>query len=441
MKLAFLSAGRTSNIRYDNPLMPALWGAGAIVLFILLFVIWGYAAPLSSAAIAEGSLQVQARRQSVEHPYGGVISRLLVMEGQRVVQGQSLIELDGTDARAKLDIANAEVVALLAEQARLVCERDDQGPECLDAFANANSQRRGMEEAIANERAVMLARGLQYEAEKGMLTSNVAQLWEKISGLTAQIQGLSAQEASLEEELKGARKLLESGFTPRTRVHELERLAAQILADKGSRIADMAGAKQAISEAELAVAKLDRERITALANQIRQTQSALAGAIPKLEAAQDVVNRTTIKSPVSGSIVDLSVFTEGGVIQPGARLMDIVPDDNPIIVEARLPLSDINYVEPGQEVDVQLVGIPRNERPQIRGEIISVSADKITDPNSGASYFALRARLNPDDLSDLRVRLQPGMPAEVIVTTKSRTLAAYLLGPLLDEVGHAFREQ
>ncbi|TWG89835.1 epimerase transport system membrane fusion protein [Mesorhizobium sp. J18] len=429
------------NIPYDNPLKPASLGLSAIFLFILLFVIWGYAAPLASAAIAEGSLQVQAQRQAVQHPYGGVISRLLVMEGQHVERGQPLVELDGTEARANLEIANAEVVALLAEQARLICERENAGPECLDRFEAENLHRSGIEEAVANERAVMLARELQYDAEKGMLTSNVVQLREKIAGLTAQIEGLTAQAESLEEELKGARQLLESGFTPRTRVRELERMYAKVLADKGSGVADIAGAKQAISEAELAVAKLDRERISEITNQIRRTQTALAGALPKLDAAQDVVNRTIIKAPVSGAIVDLSVFTEGGVIQPGDRMMDIVPDDNPIIVEARLPLSDINYVKPGTEADVQLVGIPRNDRPQLRAEIISVSADKITDSQSGSSYFALRAKLNQDDLRNSKVRLQPGMPAEVIVTTKSRTLAGYLLGPLLDEIGHAFREQ
>lgn len=428
-------------IPYSNPLKPAFMGLSAIFLFILMFVVWGYTAPLSSAAIAEGSLQVRAQRQSVEHPYGGVISRLLVMEGQHVERGQALIELDGTEARANLAIANAEVVVLLAEHARLICERENAGPECLDRFEAESLQRPGLKDALANERAIMLAQKLQYDAEKGMRTSRVFQFREKIAGLKAQVDGLSVQAKSLMAELEGARQLFESGFTSRTRVRELERAYARALADKGSRIADIAGAKQSIAEAELAVAKLGRARITEITTQIRRTQSELAGALPKLDAAQDVVDRTVIKTPVSGAIVDLAVFTEGGVIEAGDRLMDIVPDDTPIIVEARLPLSDINYVKSGANADIQLIGIPRNDRPQLRAEIISVSADKITDPQSGFSYFAVRAKLNQEDLRNSKVRLQPGMPAEVIVTTKSRTLAGYLLGPLFDEIGHAFREQ
>ncbi|TKT76745.1 HlyD family type I secretion periplasmic adaptor subunit [Aquamicrobium sp. LC103] len=434
-------AARADIASYRDPLRPALWGLAALLAFAILFLTWGYMAPLSSAAIAEGSLQVQGQRQSVEHPYGGVISRLLVAEGQHVERGQALIELDVTEARAKFDIANAEVVALLAEQARLICERDSAGPACLEDFEKENQPRPGMEEAIANERAVMLAREQQYDAEKGMLSSKVVQLREKISGLSAQVEGLSRRGASLDEEIAGARELLVSGYTPRTRILELERASAQMLADKGSQMAEIASAKEAISEAELAVAKLDRGWISDITDQIRRTQSSLAEARPRFDAAQDVMNRTVLKAPVSGSIVGLSVFTEGGVIQAGARLMDIVPDDNPMIVEARLPLSDINYVQPGLEADIRLIGIPRNDRPQLRGEIISVSADKLTDSTSGASYFSVRTKLNVEDAEKSKVRLQPGMPAEVVVTTKSRTLAAYLLGPLLDEIGYAFREQ
>lgn len=436
-----MTAFSLSESAYNKPARPAVAGMFAILGFVLLFVFWGYAAPLSSAAIAEGSLQVQAQRQSVQHPYGGVISELLVVEGQHVQRGQPLIKLDGIDARAKLDIANAAVVGLLAEQARLICERDKSGLDCLEAFQKREASRPGMANAVANERAMMLARAQQYDAEKNVLQSKEAQLREKITGLTAQVEGLEKQSQSLDTELEGARKLLVSGFTPKTRVLELERLGAQLRADRGSRLADIAGAEKEIGETELAGAKQERERISDITDQIRTTQSSLAEAQPKLEAAQDVMDRTIIRAPVSGQIVGLSVFTEGGVIEAGARLMDIVPDDNPIIVEARLPLSDINEIKPRVDADIRLTGVPRSKRPQLRGTIISVSADKITDSQSGASYFSVRAAINAEDVKNSKVRLQPGMPAELVVTTSSRTLLGYLLGPLLDEIGHAFREQ
>jgi membrane fusion protein, epimerase transport system len=435
------TAPASDSTAYRNPLRPALWGVAALLVFVLSFIGWGYVAPLSSAAIAEGSLQVQAQRQSVQHPYGGVISKLLISEGQHVERGQPLIELDGTESQAKLDIAKAEVVTLIARQARLICERDNTDLSCLKKFQAEARSFEGMEEAVENEHAVMRARAHQYEAEKGMLVSQVAQLREKISGLEAQKQGLSKQNASLVEEIEGARKLAAAGYAPKTRVLELERVAAGMLADAGSRAAEIATAMQEIAEAELAIARLERERINEIVDMIRTTQPSLAEASPKLKAAQDVMNRTIIKAPVSGSIVDLSVFTEGGVVEAGQQLMDIVPDDNPIIVEARLPLSDINGVKPGATADIWLTGVPRSKRPLLRGDIISVSADKITDSHSGISFFAIRTKINPDDITKSTVPLQPGMPAEVIVTTGSRTLMGYLLGPLLDEVGHAFREE
>jgi HlyD family type I secretion membrane fusion protein len=428
-------------LSYNDPARPALWGLAAVLGFVLMFVVWGYAAPLSSAAIAEGSLQVEAQRQSVQHPYGGVVNEILVNEGQHVEQGQVLLKLDDTEARAKLDVANAEVVALLAQQERLICERDGTGPAPLEAFGEENQHRAGMSQAIANEQAVMLARSRQYEAETGILTSKVAQLKEKIAGLKAQILGLTRQHDSVEEELKGARKLLASGYGPKTRVLALERMAAKMLADRGSRVADLAEAEQAIGEAELSVAKQERDRVMDITKQLRTTQSSLAEALPRFEAAQDVLNRTVIRAPMGGAIVGLSIFTEGGVVQAGARLMDIVPADDPMIVEARLPLYDINDVQPGFTADVRLSGVPRTVRPQLTGTVISVSADKITDPASGASYFSVRVRLDPEDVKKSKVGLQAGMPAEVVVATQSRTLASYLLGPLLDEIGLAFREK
>lgn len=298
-----------------------------------------------------------------------------------------------------------------------------------------------MSQAIANEHAVMLARSRQYEVEKRMLTAKVAQLKEKVAGLKAQVSGLSRQSALIEEELKGARRLLTSGYAPKTRVLALERTSAQILADRGARMAELAEVEQAIAEAELAVARHERDRITDITDQLRSTQSALAEALPKLEAARDVLERTVIRAPMSGSIVGLSVFTEGGVVQAGARLMDIVPADGDMIVEARLPLFNVNDVQPGAIADVRLSGVPRVERPRLRGEVISVSADKITDPATGTSYFSVLVRLNPDDVRQSKVRLQPGMPAEVVVASQPRTLVSYLLGPLLDEIGLAFREK
>lgn len=427
---------------YRNPLRPALWGFGVVAAFLLAVLVWGNSAPLASSALAEGSLQVMAQRQSVQHPHGGVITQLHVAEGQTVSRGALLIELDETEARASRNIAQAEVIALQAQQARLECERDKSDPiTCLDQLAAEKSDQPEMSAAIANEAALLQARARKFQTETDMLTSRVSQLHEQISGLEAQLQGLSQQRSLLEEELATSRKLLASGLTSRNRTMELERAVANVMGDEGARLAEIASAKQEISEAQLAVARLEDERVSEITDQLRSTRSALAEAQPRLDAAYFVEERSRIRAPVSGQIVGLSVFTEGGVIQPGQKLMDIVPDDNPIIVEARLPLSDINGIAVGDMTDIRLTGVPRKQRPELQGEILSISADKVTDSQSGTSYFSIRVGLKTEDIAQAEVPLRPGMPAEVVIPRGSRTVVSYLLGPLLDEITHAFREE
>lgn len=235
--------------------------------------------------------------------------------------------------------------------------------------------------------------------------------------------------------------MLGKGYTPKTRVLALERSIAQIESDRGAKLAERADVRQAIDEAKLGIAKLERSRVVEITDQLGKAQSSLAEFGPKIDAARDVLQRTEIKSPVDGTAVGLAVFTEGGVIQPGARVLDVVPSNDALIANARLQLSDVNEVKAGSAADIRLTGVPRNERPKLRGEVMTVSADKLTDEKSGLGYYSLRVKLNPDDVAATHVHLQPGMPMEAIVTTRPRTLAVYLFGPLFDELTGAFRER
>jgi HlyD family secretion protein len=221
----------------------------------------------------------------------------------------------------------------------------------------------------------------------------------------------------------------------------LERNAAQLEADRGQATADIARARQAIGEAETELAKLERARVTDITNELRSVQARIAELGPKIDAAKDVLARTQVTAPATGAIVDLSVFTEGGVVQPGARLLDVVPKDNPLIVDARLQLADVNEVSPGRSADVRLTSLPRSERPTIRGEVLNVSADRLTDERSGQGFYSIQVRLDPQDVRKAGVDLQAGMPTEVVMATRARTLIDYLVSPLVDEMTRAFREK
>lgn len=426
---------------YARPARPALVGAGVVAAFAAAMMMWGTLAPISGAAIANGNLQVEGKRQSVQHPYGGVIRKLLVREGAHVEKGQLLMTLDDSDPRSKLEVLIADRDAALATQARLIAERDGRNAPDFGDELHSHFDKDTVRQAMANEIAMMAARRHQFEAETAVLRGKIAELKAQIGGTQAQLTGSEKQRNLLADEMSGAQHLFQQGFTPKTRILALQREDAKLQADMGAEQATIAGMQQQIAENDLEIAKAERARMSEITDQLRSTESKLTDLAPKIDAAADVLARTRITAPATGSVVGLDVFTEGGVIQPAAKLMDIVPSDNPLIVDARLKLSDINEVTVGRRADVRLTGVNYMERPHLSGTVRTVSADRMTDDKSGQNYYSIEVALDANDVKKSRVDLQPGMPAEVVVPTRPRTLFEYLIGPLRDEINGAFRER
>jgi HlyD family type I secretion membrane fusion protein len=438
---AGLLARRRPDIRsYTEPRRPALVGAAVIAGFIAVLTLWSATAPVSGAAIASGSLQVEGRRQAVQHPYGGVIKSLNIREGERVEKGQVLMTLFDSEPGAKLEVLQAERDAALAREARLVAERDGHDELSFPVELTGRDDD-GARQAMANARALLAARKHQFETERDVLYRQIGQFREQIEGLRAQVRGAQTQHELLVEEKKGAEQLLASGAGTKIRVLSLQRDLARVDSEHGARQADIAGLDQKIAQTELEIAKLSRTRLSEITDELRAVQSTLAELKPKLDAARDVVARTKIRAPATGAVVGLDVFTEGGVIQPGAKLLDVVPTGNPLVVQARLPLSAVDQVAPGQEADVRLTGINYVERPHLSGTLETVSADRVNDDKSGQAFYTVEVALRSDDVKRSNIALQAGMPVEVILPTRPRTLMQYLLGPLRDEIAGAFRER
>lgn len=427
--------------QYVLPGRPALFGLGVIAAFVGMLTLWSTLAPVSGAAIANGNLQVEGMRQTVQHPYGGVVRELKVREGERVQKGQVLMTLFDSDARAKLEVLEAERDGALAQEARLTAERDGLAEPAFSSALTTRADTPSVSQAMANERGIMAARKHQFETETDVQRKKIAQLNEQIAGSRAQVAGIETQRQLLQKETDGAEKLLQSGFATQTRVWSLHRDLAKLDADRSARLADIAGMQQQIAQTELEIAKIQRTRTTDITDQLKAAQARLIDLGPKIDAAQDVVDRTRIRAPASGAVVGLTVFTEGGVVQQGSKLLDIVPSGEPLIAEARLPLSDVNELAVGQRAEVRLTGINYIERPSLYGKILTISADRMTDEKSGQGYYSLRVALDPNDVKRSRIELQAGMPVEVIVPTRPRTLLQYLFGPLRDEITGAFRER
>ncbi|MGF9694024.1 HlyD family type I secretion periplasmic adaptor subunit [Rhizobium sp. 0TCS1.26] len=426
---------------YSNPWRPARYGLAAIAAFVVLLGAWGATAPLSGAVIASGSLQVEGRRQKVQHPYGGVVATIEVREGQMVQRGDVLMTLSDAEHRAKYSILQHNRVTLLAEKARLIAERDGvQQPDFREVLEGSVAEG-DARQLIDNQAALMQARQKQYAANVDSVSSQIRQTEEQARGFEAEIDGLQRQVELAKNEAQSGRNLLQSGAVSRSRVLALEGRVDTAQAELSARRSDLAAAQAKIGEARLKITQIERERTAEVTTRLQEVDASLAELQPNLDTAKDMLDRTQVRAPATGNVVGLTVFTVGGVIQAGSSLMEIVPQDDPLFVDAKLKLSDISDVRKGQAADVRLIGVPRNMRPKIAGEITTVSADSLAETGSGERYYAVQVSLDRDDVDRARLSLQPGMPVQVIVETRPRTLVSYLTSPLMDEISGSFRER
>jgi len=426
---------------YSNPWLPARYGLAAIAAFVVLIGAWGATAPLSGAIVANGSLQVEGRRQKVQHPYGGVVQSIEVREGKIVNRGDVLLTLSDTEPRAKYNIIQHNRLSLLAERSRLIAERDGHQQADFGAVTAGAPAETDALQLIDNQRALMEARRKQFAANIDSVGSQVAQTAEQARGFEAEIGGLERQAALADTEAASGRKLMDTGAISRTRLLALEGRLNDVQAGLAAKRSDLAGAKARIGEAQLRITQLEREQMAEVTTRLQEVDARLAELQPNLDNAKDVLQRTEVRAPVTGTVVGLSVFTVGGVVQAGASLMEIVPQDDPLFVDAKLKLSDISDIRKGQIADIRLTGVPRNLRPKIAGTVNTVSADSLTDQPTGQGYYAIQVELHRDDVKNARLPLQAGMPVQIIVETKSRTLVDYLTSPLFDEISSAFRER
>lgn len=431
----------TLNARYMNPANPARLGLVIIVVFVAVMLGWGALAPLSSAVVSNGVLQAEGGRKAVQHPYGGVVSEILVQEGQAVRAGEIIMRLSDAEPRAQYDVLAAERDTLLAAQGRLNAELAGSAEPAFSDDLRSRGDQLNVQQAINNETALMAARAEQFETRGNVLIQQKAQLEERINAADAQIQGLDQQRLSIAGELEDARALLEQQLIERNRVLEQQRALNDIDAQISVLRTDIAGANKAMAGADFEIAGLARERQSTASEDLRANQASLSALAPQLSAAEDALNRADIGATADGTVIGLSVITVGGVISPGQELLSIIPSGGPMIVEAQMRLADVSDVVQGEQADLRLLSVPASTRPHLTGTVQTISADRVIDDRSGQSYYALRVALDPQQVVDAGVALTAGMPVQVVIPTKGRTLIDYLTSPLLDEVSGAFRER
>lgn len=400
---------------------------------------WLMLAPLDSAAVAMGSVVVDSHRKTVQHLEGGIVRKVLVKEGEAVTAGQLIIELEASQAKAVLAQSRNQYWTARARVARL--EAEQRGAEALlwpDELGGDPTLR-----AILQPQEEMFrTRRDSRAANIAVREKRIIQFAEEIMGMEAQRSAARQNLANNESELASVERLLAQGYEKRPRLLQLQRTVTDLKGSLGEMSAKMARTEQEKAQAELEVITLRSQYAQEIATELQEARTQLSDLSDRLKAAEDVVARTQVKAPLDGKVVDLKVFTVGGVVAPGQPLLDIVPDEDPLLIEAQVKPTDIDVVFPGLPASIRLTAFKQRTTPPVDGVVETVSADKLVDPRSGEPYFTARIRPSPEALAQLhKVALSPGMPAEVFIATGSRRAIDYLLSPFTDTMRRAFREQ
>jgi HlyD family type I secretion membrane fusion protein len=417
-------------------------GWAIVAIFFGLFGTWAATAPLKGAVVANAVVKVEGNRKSVQHLEGGIVKELRVKEGDKVAAGDVLIVLDDSQPRAEYEVLTQDFIVLRATEERLRAELAHRPQMTFPEDLKAHGDERYIKEVWDAQVHQMEARLVALEGQRQVIKEKIAQLEYQIVGLEAQVQAFSSQVVSVKSERTSLLPLLEKGLVARPRILQLERTAAGLDGQIADAKANIAKARQAIAEQVQQTAQLDNDRMTDLAKDLRDTQAKLLEVIPKLMHARSVLDRIEIRSPYSGRVVGLSVFSVGGVINRGDKIMDVVPDRESLLVEAQIAVEDISEVHPDMRAEVHLTAYKQRTTPIVHGDVFQVSADRLTDNKTNNPYYTALVRVDENELAELpHIRLYPGMPATVMIPTIDRTALDYLIGPLVMSFNHAFRQK
>ncbi len=433
--------GTAAPVLNGDPREVLRWGLLLLLLGMGGFFAWAALAPLDEGVSASGTVLVSNHRKTVQPLQGGLISKILVKEGDVVRAGQPLVELDATRAQADLEIARGQLLVARASEARLLAEQ------------RGDAQLKLPDEILARRDDPRVAQVIELQQQlfrslRANLKAEIDAMRASIGGLKAQIDALSEagtarerQKAMLEQELDGQRELAEQGFFARNRLSEQERLLAQLQAQLAEDRGSIARARKQVAEIELRIAQRQQEYQKDVETQLTDVQSQANGLDDRIRALAFEVKNAVLPAPVGGTIVGLSVFTDGGVVQAGERLMDVVPGDEPLRVDAQIPPNLIDRVHTGGPVDLMFTTFNASTTPRIPGTVTLVGADVLLDQDKRPFYRA-QVEVTEDGMHLLgENRILPGMQVMVFVRTGERTLLNYLFKPLRDRMRAALTER
>lgn len=422
----------------------ALWGVLVLLLVFGVFGIWAAIAPLSGAVIAQGSLAAASSSKVVKHESGGVVREIVADEGETVDEGDVLIRLDPTQARAELEEVRAQWITSSAEQTRLQAELDGDDsiefPERLDEVESGDVNR---SRVLATQRAIFDTRRSAVDSERAQSRQRIERLRGQIEGLQEVIASTDEQIASYSEEIEEWSDLYEDELANKQDLRAAKRRKLELESERASRKAEIARLRSDIQETEMEITLRMREYRREVAARLGDAQRSVLEASARLPALEQALERTRIRAPDSGQVVDLRVNTVGGVVARGDPMMKIVPSSGRVLVRARVKPSDIDNVRSGQKVTLRFPALNTALIEAIEGNVKSISADTIEGPEGEEEYYLARIEVTEEGTRQLRnadFDLQPGMPVTSMIRTEERSLVSYLLNPITEMMSQSMRE-
>ena len=421
--------------------------AGYFIIIVVFFGFgsWAALAPIASAAYAPGKLRVESNRKTIQHLEGGIVKSLRVRDGDHVEKGAVVMVLDDTQSKSQLEIVQGQYYAALAREARLKAQRDLRGTITFPAQLLEHKEDYRVSDVIDVQNQTFLARNEAYKNEIKLYKQQVRQLNSQLTGLRSQKEASERLLVSFETEHKDLKDLEKKGFAERQQVRLLQREVSDNEGTLGDLVARIAGTRSEIVSAKLQSLQLQKELQREVAGELDTVQERLYQLVEQLQVVKDTLSRTIIRSPQTGTVYELAIHTIGAVIQQGAKLMEIVPESERLVIEAQVSLLDIDRVTMGQSADINFSAFKSRETKKIKGRIISLSADSIVDERNREMppYYLAIIEITEEGLEQLnknKLSLIAGMPADTFIFTGERTFLQYLTDPILNTVARSFIE-
>jgi HlyD family secretion protein len=417
---------------------------GFLTIFGLIGGVGGWAATtdLSGAVQATGTVVVAGNVKKIQHPSGGVVGQIFVTNGDRVKAGDVLVRLDETITRASLQLITKQADELQGRRARLMAERDDMEAITFPKDLSARASEPDVAQIISGETTLFQSRRRTRAEQKGQLGERIAGLEQEIAGNTTQAEAKAREIVLIARELDGLRPLETQGLVTTSKMMSLKREAARLEGEKAQLQAAAGTSRGKIAENEIQRLTVDSEAKSEAVKDLREAEGKLVELTERRTAAADQLSRVDIKSPVNGLVHQMSVFTVGGVITTTEPLMLIVPEGDKLVIDARIAPSDIDQARSHHEAKIRFPAFNQRTTPSVSGRVTTIAADLTTDPKTGLSYYLARVEISDAEMSKLtELKLVPGMPAEVQITTAARTALSYLVKPLSDQFAKAFKER